>query len=292
VLSHLRSNVVGYLALFVALGGSAYAGVSLQKNSVTSRAIKDGDVRTADIARNAIGSSQVRDGALLAGDFAPGQLPRGTTGAQGPRGETGPQGIQGQRGETGPQGSQGVPATPGAPGAPGAPGSPGAPGDPGAPGLIELTSFEFTTSIATIPFGTSAATDWVKVGDAGTFTKQQGPSLIRATWNGAGTTSQHGTGCAFALRIDGANPAGSTAASPASGDGIVGLVPANSTTAPTTATFTAGGVYEGLAAGSRTVEVWRRQHSGGSPTCALNSGTALSNFPDWIHVEELPNPSP
>jgi hypothetical protein len=41
VLSHVRHNVVAYLALFVALGGTSYAAVSLPRNSVGAPQIKN-----------------------------------------------------------------------------------------------------------------------------------------------------------------------------------------------------------------------------------------------------------
>jgi hypothetical protein len=59
---------------------------------VVSRSIKDGQVTRADLAANAVGSSQVADGSLRAADFAGGQLiagPRGAQGNPGPRGDTG-----------------------------------------------------------------------------------------------------------------------------------------------------------------------------------------------------------
>jgi hypothetical protein len=39
--SHLRANAVAYLALFVALGGTSYAAVSLPSNSVGNRQIRN-----------------------------------------------------------------------------------------------------------------------------------------------------------------------------------------------------------------------------------------------------------
>ena len=83
------ANVVSLLALFIALGGSSYAAITLKKNSVRSSHIKNGQVKRADLARNAVDSSRVAQGSLLAEDFAPGQLPAG------PQGERGPQGPQG-----------------------------------------------------------------------------------------------------------------------------------------------------------------------------------------------------
>jgi hypothetical protein len=83
------SNVVSLLALFIALGGGAYAAVKLPKNSVTT--------------------VQVKNGSLLSKDFKKGQLKAGPAGAQGPKGDTGAQG---------PKGDQGAPGEPGQPGTP------------------------------------------------------------------------------------------------------------------------------------------------------------------------------
>jgi hypothetical protein len=89
---HIRANVVAYLALFLALGGtSAYAAGALPKASVGTKQLK----------ASAVTSPKVRDGSLQASDFAAGQLPPGERGPQGERG------LQGERGATGPQGPQG-----------------------------------------------------------------------------------------------------------------------------------------------------------------------------------------
>jgi hypothetical protein len=77
-----HTTVVAYLALFVALGGSSYAAVSLSRNSVKAK----------HIAAGAVGASEVKNSSLLAGDFAPGQLPAGAQGQPGPQGERGPEG--------------------------------------------------------------------------------------------------------------------------------------------------------------------------------------------------------
>ena len=89
------ANVVSLIALFVALGGTSYAAVTLKKNSVKGK----------HIARNAITSPKVKNASLLAGDFAPGQLPRGE---RGDTGAQGPQGVQGPQGERGPEGAPGA----------------------------------------------------------------------------------------------------------------------------------------------------------------------------------------
>src|SRR3954453_21723387 len=70
------ANVVATLALFLALGGGAYAAFKLPKNSVGSKQIK----------KNAVRTSKVKPGSLLANDFKPGQLPRGPQGVRGLRG--------------------------------------------------------------------------------------------------------------------------------------------------------------------------------------------------------------
>jgi hypothetical protein len=104
-----HGTVVAYLALFVALGGTAFAAMK-----ITSRDIKNGTIRSVD----------VKDRALLARDFKPGQLPAG---AQGPKGDTGPPGQNGTNGTNGQDG---------------APGQPGAPGT--ADGYAEISSVLFT----------------------------------------------------------------------------------------------------------------------------------------------------
>jgi hypothetical protein len=83
LLQHLRTHVVAYLALVVALTGTSYAAGVLPRNSVGAAQIKAGAVRSAE----------VKDGSLRTSDFGSGQLPRGPRGergAVGPPGETGP----------------------------------------------------------------------------------------------------------------------------------------------------------------------------------------------------------
>lgn len=82
--------LVALTALVVSLGGNSYAAITLAKDSVTSKAIKDGQVKRADLARNAVGTDQVAAGSLLAADFKRGQLPAG---AQGPKGDKGDKGL-------------------------------------------------------------------------------------------------------------------------------------------------------------------------------------------------------
>lgn len=57
---HLKSNAVGYVALFVALGGTGYAAVHLAPGSVGSRQLRNGSVTPAKLDAQAIGGSIVR----------------------------------------------------------------------------------------------------------------------------------------------------------------------------------------------------------------------------------------
>src|SRR3954470_8575909 len=85
------SNVMATVAVFVALGGGAYAAFKMPRNSVGS----------AQIKRNAVSSSKVKDRSLLARDFKAGQLPAGPKGAQGEKGDRGEKGEKGDKGDTG-----------------------------------------------------------------------------------------------------------------------------------------------------------------------------------------------
>jgi hypothetical protein len=125
--SHVRSNVVGYIALFFALGlGSAWAATELEKNEVKSKHIANGQVKNVDLATDAVTSPKVADGSLLDDDFAAGQLPQGPPGAQG---------IQGV---------------------------PGSPGEPGLSGLVQISNASANDSVspksvvATCPAGKRA----------------------------------------------------------------------------------------------------------------------------------------
>ena len=69
VSDHLRTNVVGYVALFlVVTGGTAYALDGA--NTVFSDDIVDGQVKTADLHDDAVTSPKVTDGSLGGADLA------------------------------------------------------------------------------------------------------------------------------------------------------------------------------------------------------------------------------
>jgi hypothetical protein len=80
VVSHMRANVVAYLALFFALGGTSFAAAEklVPRNSVGSRQVIDNSLRLRDFNRT--------QRARLRG-------PQGRQGAQGPKGDKGDPGA-------------------------------------------------------------------------------------------------------------------------------------------------------------------------------------------------------
>jgi hypothetical protein len=90
-----HATVVAYLALFVALGGSSYAAIT-----VTGRNVKNSSLTGKDVKNNSLSGSDVKNlksgdvanGSLLAQDFAAGELPAGPKGDKGTPGDTGHRG--------------------------------------------------------------------------------------------------------------------------------------------------------------------------------------------------------
>ena len=92
------ANVVATLALFVALGGSSYAAITITTRNVPRNALTGADIRNLtgrDVRNNTLTGADVKrlttrdvaNGRLLAEDFAPGQLPAGPKGDTGSPGE-------------------------------------------------------------------------------------------------------------------------------------------------------------------------------------------------------------
>jgi hypothetical protein len=75
------ANVTATLALFIALGGTSYAAINLPRNSVGTKQIRSGAVRSGDIKNRAIRLSDVSSAAR--------RSLRGATGPQGPAGAPG-----------------------------------------------------------------------------------------------------------------------------------------------------------------------------------------------------------
>jgi hypothetical protein len=114
-----HGTAVAYLALFAALGGSAYAAVT-----VTGANVKDGTITGKDVKNRSLGTNKLSATAVSSLTGKPGPAgpqgergavgptgPAGTkgeTGPAGPKGETGPAGPIGMTGAQGPQGPSGV----------------------------------------------------------------------------------------------------------------------------------------------------------------------------------------
>ena len=197
------ANIVGTLALFLALGGVSYAAVKLPARSVGTKELKSG----------AVTSAKVRNGTLRKKDFKKGQLPKGAEGAdgadgadglpgmngaagatgghgpagakgdpgpaassgpagpEGPAGSRGPAGAdgddgpEGPAGPPGPAGANGMTGSQGAQGVPGPPGQQGPPGPQGPSGV--MTTVKLSSSIGEIPAADSA---WQFIGNQVTVT--------------------------------------------------------------------------------------------------------------------------
>ena len=93
--SHLLGNAVAYAALFVALGGTSYAAVSLPAASVGTTQLRNGAVTGLKLAPGAVTGAKIKDGTLMTRDFAPGQLRIAVKTAKGPAGPVGPPGPAG-----------------------------------------------------------------------------------------------------------------------------------------------------------------------------------------------------
>ena len=102
-----HTTAVAYLALFAALGGSAYAAVI-----VTGKNIKDATITGRDVRNQSLGTNKLSAAAVssLTGQRGPAG-PQGASGGRGPagrNGETGPVGPQGPQGQAGPPGPSGI----------------------------------------------------------------------------------------------------------------------------------------------------------------------------------------
>ena len=87
------ANVTASLALFIALGGTSYAAITLPRNSVGTNQLRTGAIRSVDVKDRSL---EARDLSLNARRFLKGQ--------KGERGERGPQGPAGDAsGGSGPE---------------------------------------------------------------------------------------------------------------------------------------------------------------------------------------------
>ena len=74
VSAYLRQNVLGLVAIFLALSAGAYAVQKAPKNSVVSKSIKNGQVRNDDLGAAAVTGEKVAQGAIGAGALGPGAV--------------------------------------------------------------------------------------------------------------------------------------------------------------------------------------------------------------------------
>jgi hypothetical protein len=106
------AGVTATLALFVALGGSSYAAVTItsanvRNNSLTGSDVKNeslksgdidnGTVTGSDLKNGSVSSSDIDDASLLGADFKAGELPAGPAGPAGPQGPAGANNVVARR---------------------------------------------------------------------------------------------------------------------------------------------------------------------------------------------------
>lgn len=77
------ANVMATVAVFLALGGGAFAAVKLQKNSVKTKIIKNGAVTEPKLAANAVSNGKVADNAITSSKIANGSVGRAKVSASG-----------------------------------------------------------------------------------------------------------------------------------------------------------------------------------------------------------------
>jgi len=82
------ANVVATMALFVALGGSSYAALTLPRNSVGAKQLKRDSVSKSELTSGSVRSSEIRNGSITVADVSPNAqaVLRGPAGPPGPAG--------------------------------------------------------------------------------------------------------------------------------------------------------------------------------------------------------------
>ena len=78
------ANVIATLALFIALGGSAYAAAKLTGDDIKNRSLT-----AEDIKRGTLTGTEIKNHSLRSREFAPGVLLQGAKGDKGEKGERG-----------------------------------------------------------------------------------------------------------------------------------------------------------------------------------------------------------
>lgn len=145
---HLARQIVAYVALAVALTGTASAsglltGVDIQNGTITGR----------DIQRGTITGLHVRNGTIGLVDLSA----QAKSAVRGARGERGHAGARGATGATGAIGARGPAGTSGTPGTPGTAGTPGANGTTGAIAYADFYALMPGDNASTVAPGTSVS---------------------------------------------------------------------------------------------------------------------------------------
>src|SRR6476646_8761494 len=96
------ANIMATVAMFVALGGTSYAALT-----ITGANIKDGTIKSADVANGGLTGTDIKDNSLGLEDVSAGAEAslHGAAGAAGAAGATGAPGAPGADGQQGPAGS-------------------------------------------------------------------------------------------------------------------------------------------------------------------------------------------
>jgi hypothetical protein len=167
------ANVTATLALFVALGGSSYAAITvtgrdvrdhslsgrdLAPSSLTGAQIRSASVPGSDLVPGSVTSREIRDGTVSVADLARplrrNLLAKGPAGrVAGPTGPSGPQGPAGPQGDTGPNGDPGPLGQTGPAGATGPTGDTGPTGPAGPSDVNAPAATDQQRDAATFSFG-------------------------------------------------------------------------------------------------------------------------------------------
>ena len=66
----MRGNIIAFIALFIALGGTSYAATTLAASSVGTKQLKNGAVTTAKVKASAVTAAKIRTGAVTTAKVA------------------------------------------------------------------------------------------------------------------------------------------------------------------------------------------------------------------------------
>jgi hypothetical protein len=86
------ANAMSTIAVFVALGGTSYAAITLPRDSVGKQQIKSGAVTADELRRGAVGSRALKNRSITLVDLSR-RATRSLAGAPGPAGPPGPPGV-------------------------------------------------------------------------------------------------------------------------------------------------------------------------------------------------------